>query len=109
MYRDSVELLKKNNIKFEKGLTADEVLRIEKNYDIIFPMSLRAFLMTALPVSKEFYNWRNKDKENIENIKNMLNQPIQYIYDMPEEIYWCEDWGEEPENEEDFKDEVKKN
>lgn len=108
MYRDSVELLKKNNIKFEKGLTADEVLQIEKNYDIIFPMSLREFLMTALPVSKEFYNWRNKDKENIENIKNMLNQPIQYIYDMPKEIYWCEDWGEEPENEEDFKDEVKK-
>lgn len=108
MYKDSIELLKKNNIKFEDGLTSDEVLQIEKCYNIIFPMSLRTFLMTALPVSKEFYNWRNKDKENIEKIKNMLNQPIQYIYDMPEDIYWCEDWGEEPENEEDFKFKVKK-
>lgn len=71
-------------------------------------MSLRTFLMTVLPVSKEFYNWRNRDKENIENIKNMLNQPIQYKYDMPEDIYWCEDWGKEPENEEDYQNEVKK-
>lgn len=59
--------------------------------------------MTALPVSKEFYNWRNKDKENIENFKNMLNQPVQYIYNMSEDIYWCEDWGEEPENEKELR------
>lgn len=108
MYRDSLELLKKNKVKFEKGLTAKEVLQIEKNFDIVFPVSLREFLMTELPVSKGFCNWRNLDKENIENIKNMLNQPIQYIYDMPQEVYWCEDWGEEPEDEKNFDNEVKK-
>lgn len=107
MYRDSLELLKKNKVKFEEGLTTKEVLQIEKIYDIIFPESLREFLMTELPVSKGFYNWRNQDKENIENIKNMLIQPIQYIKDMPQEVYWCEDWGEEPEEEDDFDNEVK--
>lgn len=56
-------------------------------------MSLRTFLMTELPVSKRFYNWRNLEKENIESIKDMLNQPIQYIHDMPQEVYWCEEWG----------------
>ncbi|MDD8048716.1 MAG: SMI1/KNR4 family protein [Thomasclavelia sp.] len=108
MYKDSIELLKKNNVTFEKGLSADEILQIEKQYDISFPTSLRKFLMTELPVSKGFYNWRNFDIENIKYIKNMIKQPIQYINDMPQEIYWCEDWGKEPENLESFKDEVKK-
>lgn len=108
MYKESLNLLKAKKITFENGLTFDEIVQIEKIYEIVFPKSLRDFLMTALPVSKGFYNWRNRDRGNIEYIKNMINQPISYINDMPEEVYWCEDWGEEPEDEDNFKSEVKK-
>ena len=96
MYQESLNLLKTQGIEMENGLTFAEVVQIEKIYKIEFPKSLRDFLMIALPVSKGFYNWRNKEEGNIENIKNTINQPIRYINNMPEEVYWCEDWGEEP-------------
>lgn len=108
MYKESINLLKEKRIEFESGLTSDEVAQIEKIYEIVFPKSLQEFLMTVLPVSKGFYNWRNREEENVEYIKNIINQPIRYINDMPEEVYWCEDWGEEPEDGENFKNEVKK-
>ena len=108
MYQESLNLLKTQGIEMENGLTFAEVVQIEKIYKIEFPKSLRDFLMIALPVSKGFYNWRNKEEGNIENIKNTINQPIRYINNMPEEVYWCEDWGEEPEEEDTFKEEVKK-
>lgn len=108
MFKESIDLLKERKVEFEKGLTIDEVVQIEKIYEIVFPMSLRDFLMTTLPVSKGFYNWRNREQGNVEYIKNIISQPIRYITDMPEEVYWCEDWGVEPDNEDDFKSEVKK-
>lgn len=108
MYEESIDLLRKKGIEFERGLTFDEVVQIEKIYELIFPKSLRDFLMRVLPVSKGFYNWRNKEERNVEYIKNMMKQPIKYINDMPEEVYWCEDWGKEPEEEDLFKEEVRK-
>ena len=108
MYRGSLDLLKAKKIVFENGLTFDEIAQIEEIYEIAFPKSLRNFLMTALPVAKGFYNWRNREQRNVEYIRNMINQPIKYINEMPEEVYWCEDWGEEPKDENSFKNEVKK-
>ncbi len=99
MYKESIELLKKKGIEFEEGLTSYEVSQIEKTYDIIFPSVLKELLMIALPITDGFYDWRNKEQENVERIKDMINQPIKYIMEMPEEIYWCEDWGEEPVDE----------
>lgn len=108
MFKESIELLKEKGVIFEDGLTINEIAQIEKIYDILLPTSLREFLMMALPVSKGFYNWRNKEQENVERIKDTINQPQKYIMEMPEEVYWCEDWGEEPEDEDIFKMEVKK-
>lgn len=106
MYENILNLLKNKNIIVEDGLTLDEILEIEKIYGFSFPNSMQNFLMVALPVSTGFYNWRNKEKENIEFIKNVINQPLEYINEMPEEVYWCEDWGEKPNGEEIFKAEV---
>lgn len=54
--------------------------------------------MIALPISKGFYNWRNMKEDNINFIKNIMNSPFLNIYSMAEEICWCDNWGEEPEN-----------
>lgn len=108
MYKKSIDLLKQKKIVFENGLTFEEIVQIEKDYEIVFPRSLLDFLMTALPVSNGFYNWRNRGEKNVQYIKNMINQPIKYINDMPDEVYWCEDWGQEPEDKDTFKSEVKK-
>lgn len=100
MYKESIKLLKTQGIEFESGLTIDELKQIEKIYEIKFPNSLREFLMIALPISKGFYNWRDTTEDNINFIKQVINKPVLDIKNMAEVVYWCEDWGEEPEDEE---------
>lgn len=98
MYKESIDLLKNCGIRFESGLTKSEMVMIEKLYTIKFPKSLRVFLMEELPISKDFYNWRNFEKNNVRFIKNTLYKPLKYIDNLAEEVYWCEKWGEEPIN-----------
>lgn len=93
-----LNLLKSQGIKFDTGLTSDEVVQIEAIYEFTFPQSIREFLMLALPVSKGFYNWRNTTGENIEFIKQVMESPATTIEDMAEEIDWCDIWGNEPED-----------
>lgn len=94
-------------IKFEKGLMPNELEEIEKIYEIKFPKCLKEFLMIALPISKGFYNWRNVQDDNIQFIKQVMNRPVIDINDMAEEVYWCDEWGEEPEDEKGIAKEVK--
>lgn len=108
MYEQSLNLLKEKEIELESGLSFDEIEQIEKIYDIVFPESLRKFIMTVLPISKGFYNWRNMDGRNIEYIKQRIYEPAKYICDTPEEIYWCDDWGKKPRDEEYLKEVVRK-
>lgn len=99
MYENSLNLLKTKEIEFARGLTLDELKQIENIYQIKFPSSLREFLMMALPISKGFYNWRNLEEDNIMFIKEAMNRPIEEVYELAEEIYWCDDWGQKPEDE----------
>ena len=108
MYERILKVLKKKNVELEDGLTFEEIEAIENMYGIKFPKSLTNLLMVVLPISTGFYNWRNKEQANIEFIKNAINEPRRYIDEMPEEIYWCDNWGEEPKDEETFKNEVRK-
>ena len=101
-YEKSINLLKAKGIEFETGLTGVEMEKIESTYKIEFPKSLKMFLMAVLPVSRGFYNWRNFDEDNIRFIKMVMNRPIEDVCEFADEIYWCDDWGEEPENEVDI-------
>lgn len=96
MYKKTMDVLKAKGIKFEPGLTTDEIVKIEKLYAIKFPKSLKVFLMEGLPISKGFYNWRNFELNNVEFIKSIIYKPLKDINDSAEEVYWCEEWGEEP-------------
>lgn len=106
MYKDCFNLLRMKGIEFEKGLTLDELKQIEMIYQIEFPGSLREFLMLALPVSKGFYNWRNIQDDNVRFIKKVINKPLSDIRNMAGEVYWCDDWGEEPDDEKIILEEV---
>lgn len=108
MYEKNIKLLKDRGIKFEKGLSLNELKKIETVYQIKFPNSLRIFLMEALPISKGFYNWRNLHEDNVRFIKEMIKEPILDTYNMAEEVFWCDEWGKEPSNKELFAKEVRK-
>ena len=95
-------LLKQQGVEFETGLTVEEIAKIEDVYKISFPRSLKKFLMTALPISKGFYKWRNFEQDNVVFIKKIISIPTEEIDELAEEVYWCDDWGEEPESEKDI-------
>ena len=99
MYEKCIRLLEMRGIELEKGLTVDELLQIEEIYSIQFPKSFKEFLNAVLPISKGFYNWRNLTEDNIEFIRQTIKRPIEDVYNMAEEVYWCYNWGEEPKEE----------
>lgn len=102
MYEESIKLLKQQGVEFETGLTIEEIIKIEDIYQIKFPKSLKEFLMLALPISIGFYNWRNFEQDNVMFIKKIINIPTKDVDELAEEVYWCDDWGEEPTNEIDI-------
>lgn len=108
MYEKTIVLLEQNNIDFEKGLSAEELVQIEKIYNIQFPKSLREFLMAILPISKGFYNWRDTTQDNVNYINKVMQAPFFDLVDLVEEIYWCDGWGIKPREKEIFEKEVKK-
>ncbi len=93
IYEESIKLLKRQGVEFETGLTIEEIAKIEDIYTIKFPKSLKEFLMMTLPISKGFFNWRNLDQDNVMLIKKIINRPTEDVYELAEEVYWCDDWG----------------
>ena len=94
IHEESIKLLKLQGVEFETGLTIEEITKIEDIYTIKFPKSLKEFLMMTLPISKGFLNWRNLDQDNVMFIKKIINRPTEAVYELAEEVSWCDDWGE---------------
>lgn len=99
MYEQLINKLESKGVEFEIGLSNDEIKRIEEVFNIEFPKELKELYKIALPISKGFYNWRNFNDGNIKFIKEVIKRPIKDIYELVDEVYWCEKWGEEPNNE----------
>ena len=96
MYEDIVNQLRQKKVEFARGLSGEEFYWIEQEYEILFPEELKNFYKEALPISKGFYNWRDKCIENVMGIKRVMSIPFQGIVENSEEIEWSEKWGEEP-------------
>lgn len=96
MYEELIFNLEKKGVKFEKGLTSLEILNIEKIYDISFTEELKKLFSAVLPISNGFYNWRDTSNENIKKIKKKMKTPFNVLKEYIDEIYWCDEWGEEP-------------
>ena len=93
--------LEEAGVEFHDGLTEGEITIIEDFYRIKFPEELKAFYMEGLPVSEGFYNWRDFDSQNTENISERISRVRTDLAGDMDSIDWPESWGERPENEED--------
>lgn len=99
MYKQLINKLESKGVEFEIGLSNDEIKRIEEVFNIEFPKELKELYKIALPISKGFYNWRNFDDKNVKFINEVIKRPIKDIYELADGVYWCDEWGEEPNNE----------
>ena len=95
-----IQLLKSRGIQFEKGFTNEELITVEANFDITFPPDLQTLLCLKLPVSKGFVNWRKalSSKEYEDEVFDKLNRPLEgMLFDIENNAFWDENWGEKPE------------
>jgi hypothetical protein len=98
-----VDLLGKQNITLERGLTDEEVERVETTYAIEFPPDLKLLLQTALPVSPGFPNWRLAltSPDEYKETLSQLDWPWEgMVFDM-EHGFWLKQWGPRPDSKEE--------
>ena len=89
-----VEALRQKGVRFDLGLSDNEIVLVEVQYHIHFPPDLRALLQYALPVSDKFPNWRRSSEDSI---MTRLNAPYEGIYfDIEYNNFWWEAWGARP-------------
>ncbi len=99
MYEKAIRLLEQRGIQLTRGLNQAELDRIREGYGIEFPEPLKVFFQSVLPMSDAFYDWRDFSESNISFLKELMESPLKKIYDWAGEVYWCDDWGDEPEDE----------
>ena len=90
------EILDKSGLKYEKGLSDEEIRKIEKLYDIKFPTELKQMYRELVPVSQGFYKWQDFSEVNIEYIKGVILSVFADVQAEIKYIEWNEDWGDEP-------------
>lgn len=99
---DYKKFFEKRNIEYQEGLNEKEISHIEEIYDIFFPTELKEVLEQVLPVEKGFYNWRDFSKENIQYIIQTIERSNIDFFRDAADIYWNDDWGKEPKNNEEI-------
>ncbi|MBK8723503.1 MAG: hypothetical protein IPL95_14945 [Saprospiraceae bacterium] len=94
-----IKLLKEKGILFGKGLSDDEIFRVNQEFGIRFPNDLKLLLQTEIPINNGFVNWRyginceNGKKE----IDYYLNWPMEgMLFDIKNNSFWHDKWGIKP-------------
>lgn len=96
------KILEEKNIQLNRGMSENEINKAEVFYGIEFPNDMREMLMNFVPVSDGFYNWNDYSEENVSVIKDMIEWPYEgIIYDIENNDFWLEEFGERPNNKED--------
>ena len=94
-----IQKMKSKGVTFDKGLTHEEVLRIQDKFEFKFPPDLKHFLQKALPTSQGFYDWRLSLKSEFvaDNIKSQLQWPLEgMLFDIENNNFWVDPWGPKP-------------
>ncbi len=86
--------LEKADVKFESGLTKEEIVQVERLYNFTFPPDLKEFLSLALPVSKDWINWRNPESSHIQKAFDWVYDG--FYFDIEHNDFWLNGWGEKP-------------
>ncbi|MBQ7798818.1 MAG: hypothetical protein IJ458_01585 [Clostridia bacterium] len=78
-----IKRLKDCGIYFDKGLSRTEIVIIENLCDFKFPTEIKEFLSYAMPIGREFYNYRDTSKSNILKIKDFQKKIINsFLFDI---------------------------
>lgn len=99
MFSSLQKILISKGVKFETGLTNNEVNQIELKFNFSFPPDLKQFLQLGLPISDHFVNWRQGliSEDIAINIISRLDRPLEgMLFDLQNFDFLINSWGEKP-------------
>ena len=86
----------KLGIRLDPGLSDSEISAVESKYKFVFPPDLRQLLQFGLPIGNRFVDWRNGKPEEIQE---RMEWPYEGIcFDIENNNFWLDEWGEKPVN-----------
>ncbi len=69
-----INRLKQAGVVFENGMTEQELDLAEEFFGFRFPAEFRAFLSQAVPVGKDFFDYRDRSPENLKRFVGFREQ-----------------------------------
>jgi hypothetical protein len=104
--RDIIEQMKVRGVKFEAGLSDEEVSDIEQRCNFRFPPDLKMFLQLAVPikweepnstyVSDRFPNWHKDPVEIMEWSREWAIGTFSFDIESERNNFWMSEWGKKP-------------
>lgn len=86
----AIDALRDAGAVLTPGLTADELARLEEQWEIVFSSDHAAFLKLAVPLGEGWVDWRGA----AEPIAHLLAQPVDgLLHDVVHNDFWPASWG----------------
>lgn len=92
--KNHIERLRNRGTPFEKGLSDEEVAKLEAQYCFSFPSELRCFLQIGLPVSDYYPPWRRHASEQLQDWFDRTIDGI--LFEVEHRGFWWNTWGKRP-------------
>jgi hypothetical protein len=81
--------------RLDPGLSDAELDAVQNRFHFTFPPDLRAVLQFALPIGKQWLDWRSGSDHDIQA---RLGWPLEGIqFDIENSGFWLDEWGPKPE------------
>ena len=81
-------------IRFDDGLSTNELRSVEQEFGFVFPSDLAEFLRVGLPVSDRFPDWRNGARDELRSWLDLPRSGI--MFDIENNNFWLPEWGTRP-------------
>jgi hypothetical protein len=95
----SIERLYASGVRLDRGLSDEEVSRVQDRLGFAFSREHREFIQSALPVGESWPNWWH---DSDVDLRGRLDWPVEgVIFDVHQNGFWPDSWGDRPDEVDD--------
>ena len=91
---EAIERLRAHGVRLDRGLSDEEVSRVQDRLDFSFGPEHRAFIGSAVPIGPDWPDWRHDSEVEL---RGRLAWPVEgVLFDVHNAGFWPASWGERP-------------
>lgn len=95
----SIQRLAAGGVRFDRGLSDEEISRVQDRLSFTFGPEHHEFLQSAMPVGESWPDWRNDPEDDL---RARLAWPVDgVIFDVHNNGFWPASWGARPGGKDD--------